>query len=216
MFIKEKIVENKIFKDKNSKLTKQDKDDIFNKIIDKTNLQVEEKPSLRRKVNLKVVYALACSVVICVLGFIGFHFLSQEHFVDPNYRGKQVELLGLDEDDVCLGYSNKVTINDIKYLNNSFNLSITYSNDDDKYLISKDGEYYIAINSKNKFSYYNIELMSSSDEIISLYNETYNESFTYEILNDNKKGLLFGIKEKGIELYTEKNNVKNSIFVEFE
>jgi hypothetical protein len=62
-----------------------------------------------------------------------------------------------------------------------------------------------------------IELMLkiSSEEIINLYNTQYGESFNEINLNDNNSGLLFLIKENGIEFYTRKNNEKLSIFVEF-
>ena len=100
---KEKNVKNYLL-DENIEFSNEDKDIVLNKIKSKINLEVEEKPSFKQKFNLKVVYALVCSLVVCVVGFIGIRVFN-DHFVDPNYVGKDVESLNLDEGDYCLAYS---------------------------------------------------------------------------------------------------------------
>ncbi len=214
MFFKEKIVKRKLFKNE-VKLTKQDKDDILNKIIDKTDLEVSEKVSFRKKVNLKVVYALACSLVICVLGYVGYLFANDYLFVDPNYRGKQIELLNLDEDDICIGFSNKFTSLEKDHIDNKYNLSVFYSKDCNKYLVFKDCCYLYLANGKEIYEY-KINIKSNPEEIINMYNDKFQSNINYEDLNSNKTGLLFSIKENGIEFYTRDNNKKYPIFVEFE
>lgn len=216
MFIKEKIVKRKLFKNE-VKLTKQDKDDILNKIIDKTDLEVSEKVSFRKKVNLKVVYALACSLVICVLGYVGYLFANNNMFVDPNYRGKQVELLDLDEDDICLAYRININEESIENLVNKYDINIRYKKNNKSYIID-DGEkiYFVIFFENNIHHKYQISLSMTSELIIQIYNFTYNKSFNKENLNSNKSGLLFEIVENGIEFYTRDNNKKYPIFVEFE
>ncbi|MBQ9730832.1 MAG: hypothetical protein IJV94_01740 [Bacilli bacterium] len=215
MFIKEKIVENKLFKDKNSRLTNKDKDDILDKIIDKTELEVAKKPSFRKRANLKIIYALACSLVICVLGFVGYRLSLGGQLVDPNYRGKNVELLELGENDVCVAYSREISIDEVNYINNRFNFSIVYSNKKNKYITVKNEEYYLIVTENDICNSYKINLNISFNELLNLYNDKYSTSFSVENLNSNKSGLLFLILEDGIEFYTRKNNTKYPIFVEF-
>ena len=53
--------------------TLEDKEDILINIKSKLNLESQkEKSSLRRSFNLKVVYGLVCSLVICVIGYVGY------------------------------------------------------------------------------------------------------------------------------------------------
>ena len=163
-----------------------------------------------------MVYALACSVVICVLGFVGIKLATDGQLVDPNYRGKQVELLGLDEDDVCLGYYSEISSKEIEYINKEFDLSIVYENNYSKYIVYLDENYFLCLEKDNKIDFYKIQINITSKEIINKFNIMYNTNINEVVLNDNKSGFLFLIKEEGIEFYTEKNNVKNSIFVEFE
>ena len=111
---KEKNVKNYLL-DEYIEFSNEDKDIVLNKIKSKINLEVEEKPSFKQKFNLKVVYALVCSLVVCVLGYFGIKSISGGYLNNPNYRGKNVESLNLGEGDYCLAYNSEVKYEQFEY-----------------------------------------------------------------------------------------------------
>ena len=211
---KEKNVKNYLL-DKNIEFSNEDKDIVLNKIKSKINLEVEEKPSFKQKFNLKVVYALVCSLVICVVGFIGIIHLGESRFIDPNYRGKNVESLNLDEGDYCLAYNTNLSDEEIIYLKNKYGFDLNDKKTQNSYIINNNGNLELLIKTNDDDLILEIYLNFSHNEIYNLYNSTFNTSFNESNLNDRNSGLLFGILENGIEFYTRENNKKLSIFVEF-
>ena len=211
---KEKNVKNYLL-DENNEFSNEDKDIVLNKIKSQINLEVEEKPSFKQKFNLKVVYALVCSLVICVVGFIGIIHLGESRFIDPNYMGKDVESLNLDKGDYCLAYSKDIYYSNVQYLENVIEEKISYEKINSSYIVSRNNEYSFVICFKDKYNEYSFNLAKTPKELYELYNLTYNTTFDEITLNNNKKGLLFLIKENGIKFYTIKNGLIYSIFVEF-
>ena len=211
---KEKNVKNYLL-DENIQFSNEDKDIVLNKIKSKINLEVEDKPSFKQKLNLKVVYALVCSLVICVVGFIGIIHLGESRFIDPDYVGKDVESLNLNEGDYCLAYRLDINQTEIEHINIHYKFDIISGKRNNLYLISVNENYKIIIFSNNSHQEYLINLSKTPKEVYELYNETYGTSFNKTNLNDNSSGLLFGIADNGIEFYTRENNKKLSIFVEF-
>lgn len=210
---KEKNVKN-YFLDENIEFSNEDKDIVLNKIKSKINLEVEEKPSFKQKFNLKVVYALVCSLVICVVGFIGIRFFNN-NFIDPNYRGKNVESLNLDEGDYCLAYNTSLSGEEILCLKNKYGFDLNDKKTQNSYIINNNGNLELLIKTNDGDLILEIYLTLSHNEIYILYNSTYNTSFNESNLNDRNSGLLFGVLENGIEFYTIKNGLSYSIFVEF-
>lgn len=211
---KEKNVKNYLL-DENIEFSNEDKDIVLNKIKSKINLEVEEKPSFKQKFNLKVVYALVCSLVICVVGFIGIIHLGENRFIDPDYFGKDVESLNLDEGDYCLAYNINLSDEEILYLKNKYGFDLNDKKTQNSYIINNNGNLELLIKTNDGDLILEIYLTLSHNEIYILYNSTYNTSFNESNLNDRNSGLLFGILENGIEFYTRENNKKLSIFVEF-
>ena len=215
MFKKKEKQIKKVLLNDDVDFTLEDKEDILINIKSKLNLEPqEEKPSLRRSFNLKVVYGLVCSLVICVIGYVGYLLFNQNGFIDPDYRGKDVESLNLAEGDYCLAYCNELTKNHINYLNERFQLQIDYEKNIKSYIVVKDSNIILIIDGSTLKEYL-IEFSISSDLIIEKHKSTYDSILNKNILNNNRKGLLFLVYEKGVEFYTKKNNKKLSIFVEF-
>lgn len=210
---KEKEVK-KYLLDENIDFSNEDKEDILNKIKSKIDLEVEEKPSFRKRINLKVVYAMVCSLVICVLGYFGIKALAGGYLVGPYYKGKDVESLNLNDGDYCLAYNVELNYKQYKYLNNKYTLTFDFEKRMNAYLISKD-ESLIFVFGGNKSKCCNIYLKNPPSEIINIYNSTYSTSFNETRLNDNNSGFLFLIKENGIEFYTIKKGLNYPIFIEF-
>ena len=210
---KEKNVKNYLL-DENIEFSNEDKDIVLNKIKSKINLEVEEKPSFKQKFNLKVVYALVCSLVICVVGFIGVRVLNN-NFINPNYRGKDVESLNLNDEDFCLAYNLEVKYEQFDYLKQKYAFKFDYKSRTNAYILSLDRRLLFVFGEYKNSENCEIYLCKSSLEIIEIYNNTYNTTFDEENLNDNNSGLLFGIVESGVEFYTIKNGINYSIFVEF-
>ena len=210
---KEKNVKNYLL-DENIQFSTEDKDIVLNKIKSKINLEVE-KPSFKQKFNLKIVYALVCSLVICVLGYFGIKAISGGYLNDPNYKGKNVESLNLGEGDYCLAYNTNLSDEEILYLKNKYGFDLNNEKMQNSYIINSKGNLKLLIKANDDVLIFEIYLTLSSNEIYILYNSTYNTSFNEVNLNDNNSGLLFMIIENGIEFYTRENNKKLSIFVEF-
>ena len=210
---KEKEVK-KYLLDESIDFSNEDKEDILNKIKSKIDLEVEEKPSFRQRFNLKVVYAMVCSLVICVLGYFGIKALAGGYLVGPNYKGKDVESLNLNDGDYCLAYNAELKLEQYNYLKNEYDLNFIYEKRMNAYLISKD-ESLIFVFGGYEDKCCNISLKKSPSEIINIYNSTYNASFNKTNLNNNNSGFLFLIWENGIEFYTKENNKKLAIFIEF-
>ena len=117
--------------------TLEDKEDILINIKSKLNLESqEEKSSLRRSFNLKVVYGLVCSLVICVIGYVGYLLLDHNRYVDPDYRGKDIESLNLIEGDYCLAYKKEFNAVEENYLEEVFNFDVIYSKQSNFYIIT--------------------------------------------------------------------------------
>ena len=211
---KEKNVKNYLL-DENIEFSNEDKDIVLNKIKSKINLEVEEKPSFKQKFNLKVVYALVCSLVICVLGYFGIKSIFGGYLNDPNYRGKDVESLNLDEGDYCLAYRLDISQSEIEHLNKFYNLAIVCGKRNYLYLVAVNENYKIIIITNNSNKEYSISLSKTPKEVYELYNETYGTSFNETNLNNNNSGLLFIVNYNGIEFYTIKNGLNYSIFIEF-
>lgn len=209
---KEKDVKKHLIED-NFEFSNQDKEDILNSIKSKINLEVEEKPSFKERFNLKVVYALVCSLVICILGFVGYKHIIENRFIDPNYRGKDVESLNLEEGEYCLAYTRYLDKIQFFHLKNEYEIMEDYSNSSQAYIISNDNQISLFISKYNLII--NLCLEFSSLKIIEKYNLEYNTTFNETNLNNDNSGLLFGVKENGIEFYTIKNGINYSIFVEF-
>ena len=211
---KEKNVKNYLL-DKNIEFSNEDKDIVLNKIKSKINLEVEEKPSFKQKFNLKVVYALVCSLVICVVGFIGIIHLGESRFIDPNYIGKDVESLNLDEGDYCLAYSADFEYEQYNNLISNYKINFEYRKKEKAYIVYIDNNLLFVFGEYKNNEICRINLGQSALDIVNVYNNTYNTSFNEVNLNDNNSGLLFAIEENGIEFYTVKNDLNYSIFVEF-
>lgn len=211
---KEKNVKNYLL-DENNEFSNEDKDIVLNKIKSKINLEVEEKPSFKQKFNLKVVYALVCSLVICVLGYFGIKSISGGHLNDPNYRGKNVKSLNLGEGDYCLAYSADFEYEQYNNLISNYKINFGYRKKEKAYIVSIDNNLLFVFGEYKNNENCKIDLSKSAFEIVQIYNNTYNTSFDEINLNDNNSGLLFGVLEDGIEFYTIKNGLNYSIFVEF-
>lgn len=211
---KEKDVKKYLLND-NIEFSNEDKENVLNKIKSKINLEVEEKPSFRQKFNHKVVYALVCSLIICVVGFLGIKNILIGNLIDPNYIGKDVESLNLDEGDYCLAYNVDFEYEQYVNLSNKYDLKFEYKKSKNAYLITKGKSILFIYGEYKNGESCMIQLVNSSTEIIDIYNSTYNKSFNKENLNNDKSGLLFLITDNGIEFYTRENNKKLSIFVEF-
>jgi hypothetical protein len=210
---KEKDVRKHLIED-NFEFSNQDKEDILNSIKSKINLEVEEKPSFKERFNLKVVYALVCSLVICIVGYFGVEYIFNDKLIDPNYVGKDVESLNLEEGEYCLAFAKDLSESKIEILNNKFLLNISLNKINQSYLLSKNNNYKYAINYNNNYYEYEIYLKLAPIEVYKMYNLKYNTAFNETNLNNDNSGLLFGVKENGIDFYTMKNNEKLTLFVE--
>ena len=208
---KEKDVKKHLIED-NFEFSNQDKEDILNTIKSKINLEVEEKPSFKERFNLKVVYALVCSLVICIVGYLGIKMINN-NYINPEYKGKDVESLNLKEGEYCLAYIKYFDYNQYENLISNKNIDFVFRKDLNGYIISKEEKLTLIIG--NYYFSMDLFLELSAFDIIDKYNLEYKTSFNEVNLNDNNSGLLFLIKENGIEFYTRKNNEKLSIFVEF-
>ena len=178
---KEKEVKKYLLNDE-VEFTRNDKEDILNNIKSKLNLESqEEKPSLKQSFNLKVVYALVCSVVICVLGFVGYDLISKYTYIDPDYRGKNVESLNLAEGDYCLAFSNEFTKIQADYIYNKYCYSIEYKINMRNYIVIKNDIYYLVVDN-GQINEYQLII---KENVLFKYKEKFDISFSINELNDD-------------------------------
>lgn len=214
---KEKYIKKKLLNEENIEFSKKDKDEIFDKIQNELNLDlVSKKKNIRKSLNLKIIYATVCSLVICVLGYVGYELFGKKDFDTPNYKGKDVESLNLDEGDYCLGFSSDLSEEEIYILCFKYNykFDLTNSNIIIAYIIVYNFFPSIIINNDLNNPIY-INLLMKCDSIVDLYNSTYQTEFDVESLNGDNSGLLFKIYDNEIEFYTIKNKKRLSLFVEY-